>query len=145
MNWKPITARKPGLHAKLMFSHVCLSTWGGVSVQGGLCQGDSPYGKERVVGIPLKCILVYSWSLLPPAMKLGQGNIFTARKRSLGQGNKFTGVCLSTGGRYLTCPRGGGTWPVRGGEYLTCPRGGEYLTCPQAWTHPPGLSTPPWD
>ena len=24
--------------------------------------------------------------------------IFTARKRSLGQGNKFTGVCLSTGG-----------------------------------------------
>ena len=25
-------------------------------------------------------------------------NIFTARKRSFGQGNKFTGVCLSTGG-----------------------------------------------
>ena len=24
--------------------------------------------------------------------------IFTARKRSLGQGNMFTGVCLSTGG-----------------------------------------------
>ena len=24
--------------------------------------------------------------------------IITARKRSLGQGNKFTGVCLSTGG-----------------------------------------------
>ena len=24
--------------------------------------------------------------------------VFTARKRSLGQGNKFTGVCLSTGG-----------------------------------------------
>ena len=25
-------------------------------------------------------------------------NIFTTRKRSLGQGNMFTGVCLSTGG-----------------------------------------------
>ena len=25
-------------------------------------------------------------------------NVFTARKRSLGQGNMFTGVCLSTGG-----------------------------------------------
>ena len=27
--------------------------------------------------------------------------LFTARKRSLGQGNMFTGVCLSTGGCLL--------------------------------------------
>ena len=29
--------------------------------------------------------------------------VFTARKRSLGQGNMFTGVCLSTGG-LVHCP-----------------------------------------
>ena len=34
------------------------------------------------------------------------GYIFTARKRSLGQGNMFTGVCLSTGG----CLVLGGAW-----------------------------------
>ena len=33
-------------------------------------------------------------------------NIFTARKRSLGQGNMFKGVCLSTGGCLLL----GGAW-----------------------------------
>ena len=31
---------------------------GGVSVQGGLCQGDPPYGKEQAVRILLECILV---------------------------------------------------------------------------------------
>ena len=30
--------------------------------------------------------------------------LITARKRSLGKGNIFTGVCLSTGG---SCPQGG--------------------------------------
>ena len=35
--------------------------------------------------------------------------IFTARKRSFGQGNIFTSVCLSTGGR--------GGFPVQGGLY----------------------------
>ena len=34
--------------------------------------------------------------------------IITARKRSLGQGNMFTGVCLSTGG--VPGPRGEGAW-----------------------------------
>ena len=43
----------------------------------------------------------------------------TARKRSLGQGNMFTGVCLSTGGEYLT-------------RYT-----------PQEQTLPPGPGTPP--
>ena len=42
--------------------------------------------------------------------------IFTARKRSLGQGNMFTGVCLSTGGvpgRGDACSRGGAcSWGV---------------------------------
>ena len=33
--------------------------------------------------------------------------LFTARKRSLGQGNMFTGVCLSTGGCLL---QEGGAW-----------------------------------
>ena len=36
----------------------------------------------------------------------------TARKRSLGQGNMFTGVCLSTGG----VPGPGGAWS-RGGAW----------------------------
>ena len=34
--------------------------------------------------------------------------IFTARKRSLGQGNMLTGVCLSTGGCLV--PRGAWSW-----------------------------------
>ena len=38
---------------------------------------------------------------------LGIFLIFTTRKRSLGQGNMFTGVCLSTGG--VSGP-GGGAW-----------------------------------
>ena len=35
----------------------------------------------------------------------------TARKRSLGQGNMFTGVCLSTGG---VCMVPGGAWSLGG-------------------------------
>ena len=31
-----------------------------VSVQGGLCQGDPPYGKERAVRILLECFPVFS-------------------------------------------------------------------------------------
>ena len=38
--------------------------------------------------------------------------IFTARKRSLGQGNMFTGVCLSTGGCLVWGVSGqGSAWP----------------------------------
>ena len=33
---------------------------GGVSVQGGLCHGDPPYGNEQAVLILLECILVYN-------------------------------------------------------------------------------------
>ena len=52
-----------------------------------------------------------------------QGLISTARKRSLGQGNMFTGVCLSTGG-------GGG---VPGGD---TPRDGSTAV---GGTHPTGM------
>ena len=44
----------------------------------------------------------------------GMVGIFTARKRSLGQGNMFTGVCLSTGGGgglVLGVPAPGGPGP----------------------------------
>ena len=76
------TARKRSL-GKVMFLHlsVILFTWGSVSGGGefcsegclcpgrflsrgssvrggGLCQGDTPYSKERAVRILLKCILV---------------------------------------------------------------------------------------
>ena len=52
---------------KVMFLHLSvilfmeeggLCAGGGVSVQGGLCQGDPPYGKEQAVRILLECILV---------------------------------------------------------------------------------------
>ena len=39
----------------------------------------------------------WNW-VLCPKRKGGHHYLFTARKRSLGQGNVFTGVCLSTGG-----------------------------------------------
>ena len=48
------------------------------------------------LGGPQMCVCVFvcvSILLLPKS-----GMIITARKRSLGQGNMFTGVCLSTGG-----------------------------------------------
>ena len=56
--------------------------------------------------------------------------LITARKRSLGQGNMFTGVCLSTGG----CLLPGGAWP-RGVCLL-----------PGGCLHPGGGSAPggPW-
>ena len=74
-----------------------------------------------------------------------RGQIFTARKRSLGQGNMFTGMCLSTGqvpGQRGACSRGcllpggglvwvdacsGGGVPGLGGA---CSQGG-------AWWRPP--------
>ena len=37
-------------------------------------------------------------SVCTPENRFSFDEIFTARKRSLGQGNMFTGVCLSTGG-----------------------------------------------
>ena len=64
--------------------------------------------------------------------------IVTARKRSLGQGNMFTGVCLSTGGRVpdQVHPPGPGTPP---GSRQAPP---EEQT---PWTRytPPGADTPP--
>ena len=51
--------------------------------------------------------------------------IVTTPKRSLGQGNMFTGMCLSTGG--------GGTWPG------TLPR----TRCTPGSRHPPWEQTPP--
>ena len=54
--------------------------------------------------------------------------VVTARKRSLGQGNMFTGVCLSTGG----VPGWGvGVW-VPGPRGVSGPGGG-------AWSGGPGL------
>ena len=67
--------------------------------------------------------------------------VFTARKRSLGQGNMLTGVCLSTGGCLLwggACSQGvwsgvpgpGGTWSrglVLGGLVWGVPGLGGYL------------------
>ena len=61
-------------------------------------------------------------------------DIFTARKRSLGQGNKFTGVCLSTGGKYLT-------------RYTPSPSPGTRYTPRTRYTHqsrlPPGTRYTP--
>ena len=45
-----------GLRAGGLCTEGSLSVW--VSVQGCLCQGDLPYGKERAVCILLECILV---------------------------------------------------------------------------------------
>ena len=45
----------------------------------------------------------WNW-VLCPRNKGGRHYLFTARKRSLGQGNVFTGVCLSTGGVSVWCP-----------------------------------------
>ena len=78
--------------------------------------------------------------------------IFTARKRSLGQGNMFTGVCLSTGGvpgtRYPPdqvhnpwdqVPPQPGTHPP--GTRYTHP--GTKYTPLTSYTPSPGPSTPP--
>ena len=51
-------------------------------------------------------------------IKRKRNSIFTARKRSLGQGNMFTGMCLSTGG----CMVWGGAW-FGGGEGVHGPGG----------------------
>ena len=51
-------------------------------------------------------------------------DIFTARKRSLGQGNIFTGICLSTGG---------GGLPDRETPWIETP-----------WTETPLNKDPPW-
>ena len=76
---------------------------------------------------------------------------FTARKRSLGQANMFTGVCLSTGG----CLVPGGGWSQgvpflggRGEEGLVLgvpgPGGGGCLVPDGVWSHRGCLvETPP--
>ena len=45
-----------GVSSLFRGSHLCTGGCRGVSVHGGLCQGDHPYGKERPV-----CILVENW------------------------------------------------------------------------------------
>ena len=79
----------------------------------------------------------------------GMVGIFTARKRSLGQDNMFTGVCLSTGG-------GGGVWSwgcllqgalvqgvgVPGPDWGCLVRGGsgwEGVPAPGVWPAPGGV------
>ena len=64
--------------------------------------------------------------------------IITARKRSLGQGNKFTSVCLSTGG-------GGVPDQVHPPEEQTPPPGADtpWEQTPPQHRHPPGPGTPP--
>ena len=57
---------------------------------------------------------------------------FAARKRSLGQGNMFTGVCLSTGGYLTRCPARPGT-----------PPGADTNPQEQTPPHPPGADTTP--
>ena len=96
----------------------------GVSVHTGAVSGrpSSPYGNVRAVHILLECILV------------------TTCKRSLGQGNMFTGVCLSTG--RLPGPEGSGPGSclVLGGLVLggPGPRGG-------VWSRRvPGEDPPRW-
>ena len=78
-------------------------------------------------------------------------NIFTAYKRSLGQGNVFTGVCLSTWGHVCLWDRGGGiclwVWGCasgsRGRVHSPPPR-----HTPSLDTHTPPGNThprhPPW-
>ena len=71
-----VTARKRSLGQGNVSTGICLSTGGGGGSvpacitghmigglcpgggMGGVCQGDPPYGNERVVRIPLECILV---------------------------------------------------------------------------------------
>ena len=73
--------------------------------------------------------------------------VITARKRSLGQGNKFTGVCLSTGG--VPDQVTSGQTPPRADTPLglsTPPRtkytpGTKYT--PQGLSTPPRTNTPP--
>ena len=51
-------------------------------------------------------LVISRWKLVEISLCRGRGRgdverfLFTARKRSLGQGNMFTGVCLSTGGMH---------------------------------------------
>ena len=58
--------------------------------------------KDPVYHMCLDGAVVASWSLTQDVADsipfTVMTNIFTTRKRSLGQGNMFTGVCLSTGG-----------------------------------------------
>ena len=65
---------------------------------------------------------------------LQQFSIFTTRKRSLGQGNKFTGICLSRGGVPDQIPPWADTPPGR--PPMGRPPG-------QRHTHPPGQTPPP--
>ena len=62
--------------------------------------------------------------------------LITARKRSLGQGNTFTGVCLSTWGVPDQVHPPGADMPPGADP----PRPG---TTPQDQVHPPGPGTPP--
>ena len=67
---------------------------------------------------------------------MGYVPIFTARKRSLGQGNMFTGVCLFTGE--------GSTWPgTPPQEETPPPAAGADTTPPGPGKLPPGADTPP--
>ena len=77
--------------------------------------------------------------------------IFTARKRSLGQGNMFTGVYLSTGGCLVLRGRGRGAWSwgflvpgVPGSRWGCLVPGGLVLETPgtataAGGTHPTGM------
>ena len=93
---------------------------------------------------PDKCVrnlLAIPFSLAWFLVDAPINNIITARKRSLGQGNMFTGVCLSTGGCLVPggVPDPGGCLlregvPGQGGGCLVqggAGRGG-------AWWRPPG-------
>ena len=59
-----------------------------------------------------------------------RGQIFTARKRSLGQGNMFTGMCLSTG--RVPGQRGACSGGVPGGDSPGTATAGD-------GTHPTGM------
>ena len=95
--------------------------WRGVHGKGACVQERWPL--KQAVCILLECILI------------------TARKRSLGQGNMFTGVCLSTGGG--GCLLLGGAW-YRGGGNGACFRWGCQVETPRTattarGTHPIGM------
>ena len=93
----------------------------GVSVQGVSVQGGSLSRRGSLSRVTSGRYVSY-WNacLLPAATKLGQGN-------------KFTGICLSTGGRgYLAWSWGGseifrGGLKFLGGGYLAWSRGGSEI------------------
>ena len=87
-----------------------------------------------------ECVLAH------PESTNNEHEIITARKRSLGQGNMFTGVCLSTG----WMPGAGGAWSrgcllwegglVQGGAWSGGVPGGDPPTGAAAGgTHPTGM------